>query len=189
MSFLGKTPRTIGLFRCCLWGAWAVIFLYTAHPVLPDNAIQLPFEQGSPFPRLLPQGWSFFTLDPRSLRTYAYEKDAGVGWIAKPNTPWYGNRFLGFSRAPKLLGVETALLVEALDHPDWTPCDGAAEQCLEASRAAGPVENILQDPKLCGDIGIVKQPPVPWAWSHAQEKVVMPSQILRMSVKCHDNSI
>jgi antimicrobial peptide system SdpA family protein len=93
---------------------------------------------------------------------------------------------LTFSRRSKLSGVEIGLLLSSLAEPNWQTCRGSPEGCLEGAPARGSIENALPSPTLCGEVGIVAQPPVPWAWSRSSGRTVMPSQVLRLEVVCHD---
>lgn len=177
--------QRVSVYTAAIWAVWSVVFVYTIHPILPDNAIQIPYEDKSPLIHLVPQGWGFFTLNPRSPHTYVFTHNQGE-WELHPENPWYGSSFLGFSREPKLLLAEAGLILDSLPDSAWAECKGRPETCLGAQPALGPIHDIFLHPTLCGDIGIVRQPAVPWAWSHARKPVVMPSQVLRVSVLCQE---
>ncbi len=83
-------------------------------------------------------------------------------------------------------GVEAGLVLNELAEPQWQSCQGLPTSCLEAAPLGGNVENILSPPSLCGELGFVKQPPIPWAWSQAADETVMPSEVLRLQITCHE---
>src|SRR5262249_1753437 len=150
----------LGLFVFVLLVFWATVFVYTVHPVLPANPLQLPLEEHNPFVKLLPQGWGFFTRDPRSMDMTALLRTSEGSWQTPPgfNKGW--PRALEFSRRRKLTGVEIGLILDELSDPQWQECKEIPTTCLESSAANAKVENVLHQPSLCGEVGIVRQPPI-----------------------------
>jgi antimicrobial peptide system SdpA family protein len=95
----------------------------------------------------------------------------------------FSNAF-GLNRASRAQGVETALLMNRFSNSAFQECRDVMAECLESTKLAGSVKNISPYPSLCGDIGIVMQKPVPWAWWASGQSVVMPSRILRINAGC-----
>ena len=176
----------LGAFVFALMLFWTIIVLYTVHPVLPPNPIQLPLEDHTPMVSLLPQGWGFFTRDPRSADMTAFLRTSDGGWRVAINNkpPW--PRFLEFSRSRKMTNVEVGLVLYEIPDPKWQPCEELPSACLDKVTGSGQINNPVAYPTLCGDIGIVRQAPIPWAWSAASDETVMPSEVLRVQVACHD---
>ena len=50
--------------------AWATAGLYVVHAQVPRNVLELPLERvlGPAIPFFAPEGWAFFTRDPREPR-------------------------------------------------------------------------------------------------------------------------
>src|SRR5260370_33742536 len=101
-----------------------------------------------------------------------------------------GKRFwphlMNFSRRWKLPGNEVGIILNEVTDPQWQACQDPPVTCLEKAPSSGTVENMLVGPTLCGDVGIVRQPPIPWAWSQASDETEMPSEVLRLQGPCHD---
>lgn len=177
---------SLGLYILALLLFWFAAFLYTVHPVLPPNPIQLPGEEHNPLPKLLPQGWGFFTRDPKSMGLTGMIRTTEGVWQtpASANRRW--PRLVEFSRRRKLAGVEVGVILDQLSEPNWQECKQVPSVCLEQANVEGQVDNQMPHPSLCGEVGIYRQPPIPWAWSQAADETIMPSQVLRLQVVCHD---
>src|SRR5262245_7944490 len=106
------SDRTLGIYAIVLLHFWTVVVLYTVHPVLPANPIQLPLEDHNPFLKLFPQGWGFFTRDPRTMDLSALVRTSAGSWQPLPGSNMGWPRPLEFSRRRKLTGVEIGLIFD-----------------------------------------------------------------------------
>ena len=180
-----RSDKRLGFYALCLLVFWLAVFVYTVHPALPANAIELPFEEKDPMGHLLPQGWAFFTRDPRTMDLSAVVRDSDGTWrAAASGRNW--PHFLNFSRSWKLPGVEIGVVLSELTEPQWQKCEELPSVCLEKATSSGAVANKLSTRTLCGDVGIVRQEPVPWAWRESMDQTVMPSEVLRLQVNCNE---
>lgn len=186
----GAEPKwsdlTLGLYVLALLVFWTVVILYTVHPVLPPNPIQLPLEDHNPFPKLLPQGWGFFTRNPRSMGLTGTVRTSAGTWQPPASADRRWPRLVEFSRRRKLVGVEVGVILDQIGEPQWQDCKQTPAACLETAPISNQLNNPMPQPSLCGDVGIFRQEPIPWAWSQASDETVMPSQVLRLQVICHD---
>lgn len=180
-------PRLMGGVLLMLAITWSVLILYAVHIELPVNALDLPFES-SIKPNLqavIPEGWGFFTRDPREARLLPYVRPAGA-WQAASEGPngeaW--NEF-GFNRAARAQGVEMGLLEFAIPTDAWKDCTEAIPSCLDKSPASMQVSNPTPHPTLCGDVGLAHRDTLPWAWAASVlDETSMPSKVVRLTVKC-----
>lgn len=179
-----RLSRAGAAFLLSVTGA-ALLGVYSAHPALPHNPIRLPFAERLEITVLVPQGWKFFTRDPREERILVFRRDSGAKWrsaslgrIAEPA------HLFGISRTPRAQGVELGLLVVRMSAHDWQACSLRPEECLGSAPLARSLRNLSPNPTLCGEVGIALQKPIPWAWSRADEEVIMPSQVVRLEVQC-----
>jgi antimicrobial peptide system SdpA family protein len=175
----------LGIYVLALMLFWTTVVAYSVHPVLPANPIQLPLEENSPLVKLLPQGWGFFTRDPRSPEMFAFVKTSDGLWQPVVSGKPFWPRLLEFSRRRKLAHVEIGVILYELSDPQWQACQDLPAICLENAPLSGTVKNILSPPSLCGEVGIIQQTPIPWAWSQSPEETLMPSEVLRLQVSCH----
>jgi len=91
--------------------------------------------------------------------------------------------WFGASRAGRAIGNEAGSLTQTLTESSWTHCANDVSSC--ASDAA-PIKmaNPLPEPTLCGQVTIVLEKPVPWAWATSDHRTKMPVRIARLEVKC-----
>ena len=180
-------PRFLGGVVLMLAIIWSVLGLYAVHIELPVNALDLPFE-GSIKPNLqalIPEGWGFFTRDPREARLLPFVRGAD-GWRAASEGPngeaW--NAF-GFNRAARAQGVEMGLLEFTIPTDAWKDCNEEIAICLDKLPASMPLSNPTPRPTLCGEVGFAHRDTVPWAWAASTpDETAMPSKVVRVNVKC-----
>src|SRR5438128_10089648 len=110
-------PRLLGSAVIALAIAWSLLVLYAVHIELPANALDLPFE-GSikpPLQAVVPEGWGFFTRDPREARLLPYVREADGGRAA-PGGRYGGPRNArGSCAADSAQGAALGLI------DDWRP--------------------------------------------------------------------
>lgn len=175
--------RRLALFALLLGGGWLTIFAYAIHAALPFNPIRLPFESWADVMSWIPEGWAFFSRDPREEAVFLFAR-RNDGWTSASMGPngRISNDF-GLNRASRAQGVEVALLMNRFP-ASARDCRVLPTDCLEAAQSAGSIRNTTPNPSLCGEVGVVLQKPVPWAWWASGHATVMPSRILRISVDC-----
>lgn len=161
---------------------WGVFFLYSFHAALPANPIRLPFAEAVDIRTMAPQGWAFFTRDPREADIDVRAAEAAWTSLLHPNNSTFS--LLGASRDARAQRIELGMLSTRIPSAKWVRCKGDPAICLEESRVVLHLENDYPIPTLCGDLGFVKAPPVPWAWSGTERSIHMPSKISRVTVSC-----
>jgi antimicrobial peptide system SdpA family protein len=163
----------------------AVTVVYTVHGSMSANALELPFEEHLDTVLVLPEGWAFFTKDPKEPRFLVFARAPDGSWSrAFGETPKLAATF-GFSRRERALGVEAGLIASAVTQSDWKPCPSTPAACL-ALGSGNPIValNTTPHPTLCGPIGLVQQDRVPWAWAKSVNEDAMPSRVVRVNVQC-----
>jgi antimicrobial peptide system SdpA family protein len=168
--------------------AWTAFIFIAAEGALPTNAMddRLSARDKSNILRLLPEGWSFFTRDPREADPEPFIREPGGGWrrvLQRGRGGIVG--LLGLDRASRGQGVEMGLLTGPVPRHRWTRCDrGAWSSCLSAAPVLAEVVNPSPQPTLCGNVAIVFRRPVPWAWARSVNLDQMPAEIVRLRVSC-----
>lgn len=178
--------RRLAAFALGVALGWGILLAYLLHSLMPFNPVRLP-RQGTVAARLwLPQGWSFFTRDPRSEDTLAFIRDPGGEWRRTPAGPHASPpNLLGFRRYTRAQGIEAGLLLTAVPREAWSECADSVLACLDRPAASVPaLRNLSPRPSLCGDVALVLQKPLPWAWRASARKIDMPSRLARLRVEC-----
>ena len=163
--------RTLALHAACLVFGWSTLAVYSIHAAMPFNPVRLPFEDSLRVSRLLPQGWAFFTRDPREERLTVHRlRDGRLVPAGRSPHVRAANAF-GLNRVSRAEGVELELLVAAAEQRatgGWTPCATVPAECARALIAIGGVHDldpVVPRPLVCGDVILKLEAPVPWAWS------------------------
>jgi antimicrobial peptide system SdpA family protein len=171
------------LFIC---GFWIIVFIYSIHSAMPFNPINLPFESKAHLRFFLPQGWKFFTRNPREEDIGIYAKDSNGEWLPMIHPHSSPINLFGIKKTSRAKAVEFGLLLSLLSehNPNWESCNSSLQSCSEKVQTVGAINNPSPNPSLCGDILLQKRRPIPWAWSAARKNVIMPSTIYRTNILC-----
>ena len=161
---------------------FTVVGVYSIKTMLPHSPLTLPGEDVIRMQRILPQGWSFFTRNPREPWRQVFRRTEG-GWEQVADRQMSLQQALGARRNSRKVGAEAAWLVEEV----WTvwseDCEVDPMECLETAETAERLNNTYPSPDVCGVIGIVEQRFTPFAWRDL-EGAVMPSQVMKVEVDC-----
>lgn len=170
--------------RVALVGACAlVLVVYVLHAALPATVISLPGPQKRLVSTFVPEGWAFFTKSPRSVSPQVYQhlaagtwRDITAGPIAKASDA------MGLDRMARSQGTELAMIFRLVPENAWLDCQQQPTDCLSQVSAALTVPNVSNHHSICGEVGLVAQEVLPWAWRDTP--AVMPSKVVRVRVTC-----
>ena len=169
------------LILIIFWGACVCVVALSA---LPRNAISFPYVPKLIVKTIIPEGWSFFTRNPREALVYIYKRDNdNINWIQADETVNGAvDNFFGMSRKARAMGSEYAL-VFAQEQVKWDSCVTGTFDCVDESLRI-TVKNELNSPQLCGEYLFVSRKPVPWAWSASAANINMPYQYVLVNFEC-----
>jgi len=138
---------------------------------------------------IAPQGWAFFTRDPREPQEKVYFKENG-SWVLDQRF-YAGSRPLSkLYERNRLVHVELANILQQVEDDMWRECqDGLAACISDTNIPVVAVRNISNLQILCGQFLIESQPPVPWAWASSKKSVYMPSKLVQLEVECDGNTM
>ncbi len=179
-----RSLQSLGIFFLLLACIWIGIGAYAIHAALPFNTITLPFERWAHIRFFTPEGWGFFTRDPREERLLLFAKHDGRWSSASVGPNGNASNLFGLNRAPRSQGLEASILISKTGPKDIVDCHDKPETCLLHDSTVISLDNLYPHPTLCGSIGMVMQKPIPWAWSRAKQLIIMPSRVLRINVRC-----
>jgi antimicrobial peptide system SdpA family protein len=187
-SFTDNPPtgptRTFSFGAAAILMGYALLGAYSLHGSMPHNPVALPGEGQIRMVQWLPQGWSFFTADGRAERSFAFLK-RDDGWtLAVPLHNASPATLFGVDRSRRAQGAELGGLFGRVPVDAWTPCSGTLDACLDAANVSLQISSLAPFPTLCGEVGLVAQRPVPYAWARAGGDIVMPSRVAKLRVTC-----
>lgn len=179
-----KDHLLLGLFCGCLIAAWSLGLMKVAVSSLPYNPVSLSKKERINMSVLLPQGWAFFTKDPRESYVAIYEEKEGSLELAiKANASSYN--LFGAKRLTRAMGIEVGALAGQIKARQWTDCYKSVEECYRtADLPELTVVNKAHSPNYCGSYFLSLEEPVPWAWAKSYDEVEMPSKIIKINVLC-----
>ena len=172
------------LLTIILVASFALFIGNKAAPFNPTKTPSLVNRGISPLRILMPQGFAFFTRNPREADIYLYQREAGDWRTALMSPHARSSNLFGLKRKSRAQLTEYALLLSRARADLWTSCDENPSDCLPHAEVVDTVQNITPNPTICGIAGFVRQEPVPWAWSESKDDIDMPSELIKLHVSC-----
>lgn len=169
-------------------GKWTIVFGWTVLIVLllrafmPDNPLRIRRSVKDDLTLLAPEGWVFFTRDPREASDRVFRLTTPCcEEMTVPNGA--ASNLYGLKRDARAFGVEMAPLMAQIPRSGWRECRGDIAAC---AAAAPPIalSNASAARRLCGEVVIQRQRPVPWAWSRGRD-VRAPYALAHLNVSCN----
>jgi antimicrobial peptide system SdpA family protein len=160
-----------------------LLLAVVVHAALPNSPFEmLPPKGKQAVAAVVPEGWAFFTRNPRlpSLVPYQFGPDSRWHSVAAGRNT-RSNDAMGVDRAGRAQGVELAILVEHVPGSVWHRCGEDPLVCLSNAQVSATFENVSHR-TICGDVGFVVQDVLPWAWRYSP--ALMPSKVVRVRVTC-----
>lgn len=180
-----KSTTKIGLVFSGVVLLWCALALKVLISSLPYNAMSGSRMKAAGLATILPQGWAFFTKDPRETNYFAYEARNGeLVSILQPNAS--PENYFGFTRRTRVRGVELGGIIERIANYQWVDCPNgaAADWSTVDTIPAQKVINTAYDPTFCGVIYLEQKKAIPWAWSKSRQSISMPSKLIKLEVVC-----
>ena len=130
--------------------------------------------------QMIPQGWGFFTRDPREDKLIVYRKsDNSLTKITQPN--FSIENLFGLSRRGRMRQLQLGNLILPY-YRYMQPCE--RKDPLEcAPDSIFSVKSVFHKSMLKGEYLIVKQATLPWAWSKSRKDQFNPYEFLQINVE------
>ena len=155
---------------------------------LPYNPIPISKKLKSYVNTFIPEGWAFFTRNPREPSLYLYKKTEegnAVPYCTYPSAT--ADHWFGAKRTLRSQGAEAGTLIKGIPESSWIEHEGRAstyiEECGDFLQVA-ILDNPVAGPYLCGSVYIVLQEPVPWACARSANNLNHHMRIAKMNVSC-----
>ena len=163
---------------------WTVLFVKVAASSLPYNPISLSKKSRTNLAVLIPQGWAFFTRDPREATVVIYRVHQNELELAIPPNA-SGINLFGALRTTRAMGIEMGALSTQIKEEQWQSCEQSIKHCFRQNEvAAVPVINKAYRPTFCGEYYLTMEEPVPWAWSGSFSQIEMPCKFVKINALC-----
>lgn len=180
--------RVRGVLVLLVSGVCIAVAAASALAAVPPTAIEMSDGNREAVRAVLPEGWSFFTRNPREERLRPWRRSGSGGWTdAAPGHNAGPDALFGVHRGATAHSVELGTLQQAAlkRGAKWFDCQWAdVTSCLSSAPPTATVRNAAPRRTYCGQIGISAQAPTPWAWARDGARAKMPYKVLRVEVTC-----
>lgn len=167
---------------------WMGVFIITVFfTSIQFNPIQNKLDSKRIVYSIVPQGWAFFTRNPREAQVLLYEiKDNKPQKINHLHSS--GCNLMGLNRRSSVYISEIQLVRAELSDSlfsdtEWNYQNSSLGYIPEKQYI---VRNKVSNPLLCGEYLLVLQQPIPWAWSSKIKTMKMPAKIIRIKLICDE---
>lgn len=139
---------------------------------------------------VVPQGWGFFTRDPREPITQAWVQSTSGGWQPSTRGPNASLRnAFGLDRSSRLDEYNVSQVLGKKDTDRlWTDCTGSSiRRCAQRAESKHGVQRWRvegHDPRLCGNVLFLEVDPIPIDFAGLQYDP--PTKAIRAEVSCYD---
>ncbi|MCY8424269.1 SdpA family antimicrobial peptide system protein [Bacillus vallismortis] len=163
---------------------WMVFIGKSIIAVLPTNPLSSNIDEQSFMKTLYPQGWGFFSKNPREEMVNVYETKNYTQAVSWPNNSF--KNIFGLDRHGRAQGIELGYLIEQIPSSiEWKNCHDGSRACLKKTDTLFAIKNKTPNPSLCGNLGLSRETLIPWAWSNkSRSNISKESKVLRVEVKC-----
>jgi len=156
--------------------------ILSALPTTPFTPSQ---EKKIYFSQILPQGWGFFSKNPRDEYIKVFDKNE------EPTVSWPNMRvsnLFGIDRKGRGQGTELALILNDIPQKNFKACDTTVKLCIEdiKMQKSERIMNRTPEPTLCGEQFISINTPIPWAWSKSTDSKTQKVKIAKVNLVCSD---
>jgi antimicrobial peptide system SdpA family protein len=175
-----------GLINALLTAFWSGLVVMIFASSMEESALRPHYIQRVFLQTLSPQGWAFFTRNPREPWYHAFMVAADGHLIPAETADYRGAPWHGVRRDVRNRGIAIGQVLKAVPSTAWKPCKEAIETCI-ARVDEGAVEvslAMIDNTGFCGRVVLQERATVPWAWRKAYRTVHMRSRIALVDVNC-----
>ncbi len=136
----------------------------------------------------MPQGWAFFTKNPKSEEVYLYKIDTITQKfenIILRNVQ--SSQLFGIKRDNRLISTKITTITNDIDRSLWINHKGNISNFLKHDTNYMKLNKItikIKQPAICGLYCVVMKKPIPWSWVTLKSKINMESRIILIDFKC-----
>jgi antimicrobial peptide system SdpA family protein len=148
-----------------------IVFLLAAS--VPESTIKVTKASRMQLTRIVPEGWAFFTRDPKGPEFILFEKGADKKLHRFVNRPATLRYLFGINRTARVISQEFGRLLEYLPVSDslWRDIEGPIDNfaSLADSLPITKIPNQSLVPYIKDTFIVQKIEPIPWAWAGSKK--------------------
>jgi antimicrobial peptide system SdpA family protein len=135
---------------------------------------------------LLPEGWAFFTRNPREeqLSIYTINKDKSISFVSMKNME--AKNLFGLNRVSRYTLDKMGTVIGQLPNGYWkTIINSDSLNFHIDSLSIFSVK--ISRPALCGKYLIEKKPTMPWSYYSSSKNIHLPSKYIIVKFDCNND--
>lgn len=169
--------KIFGLF---LAGFWSILIFSILISSI-ENPIAPKFAKKKTIFSAFPQGWGFFTRNPREkiLKLYRENENGDYVYLTKSNSS--SEFYYGISKENRLQNWEVSTLIPKINKDKWIK--NQRDSIYFNTTVKDTIINDFVKPSLKGNYVIVLQERIPQAWSKHHKKIIMPYDYAKVYIK------
>ncbi|UFT99138.1 SdpA family antimicrobial peptide system protein [Radiobacillus kanasensis] len=161
---------------------WGFIFLSSVITGMGATAVSPTKDSQVVYSSILPQGWGFFSKDPRAPIMGLYAADEKSTEILWPTMR--AENIFGLYRKGRAQGVEMGALFTKIEKGEWSKCDNSDLDSCKKQANEVEVENIAPSPLLCGTYYFTQEKTIPWSYFKYSESETKVTKIVKGDITC-----
>jgi len=186
---MNSKDTTIILVKSSVFIGWALIIFFVFISSIPSNPVSPPKKISSFVKVLAPQGFSFFTKNPKEPSPNIYQR-VDSSWVKKNYKNFSSKNLFGLSKTSRAMMVELGSIMGKVPEKKWKKYPLPIKQKLPDSLIRDielplfSLRNTSPTPTLCGLILVTKKEYIPWAWSKS-DHLEMPAESVILKLQCN----
>ncbi len=153
---------------------------YSLLSSLEYNPLSISYKESKLVFTLMPQGWGFFTRNPRELQTLIYQK-VGQNFELVNKSGSEPEYLFGLSRTSRRKNIEFGQIFSKIPDSLWIDCP--SKRILECNpEKVHHFKNQYTNPVCLGEFLLISKEPIPWAWSKSYYDIDMPFKFCKIHV-------
>lgn len=147
-----------------------------------DNPVHLSYNSAQEIYSFVPQGWAFFTRDPKEEVVQLYmQQDDDLILINKSASLSFKD-FFGLKRDVRKKSAELAEILKKIPSRKWSISDDLDKlKNLRSLNTTDTIINVFEEKLLRGNYVIYSSRRKPWAWAKSETKI--PYRYIKIYIK------
>ncbi|MFP7231813.1 SdpA family antimicrobial peptide system protein [Bacillus subtilis] len=161
---------------------WGSLFLFSIIGSLGTTPIPLTKDSKFLMSSILPQGWGFFSKNPRDTAIGLYEAADASAKVRWPNMR--ADNLFGLYRYGRSQGVEMGVIYGQVGKEQWTACKEKDLGACKSTAKTVQLKTPAPRPLLCGSYYLTKEDIVPWSYSKYTPSSYQVKSIVKVVISC-----
>ena len=166
---------------------WGVVIFYILNNSLKSTAIDSPSWTKNFIHNFFPEGWGFFTRNPREESVnfiFIRKNDQALELGMNPCSS--GEYAFGLNRDCRAKSAELDILIKQVPDSLWTTKRSVLNyQLIQKTPILDTIINYFHVPEIEGEVALIKQERLPWAWSKNHRTLNAPLSYVKVYVEKH----